>query len=279
LKLNEITVGLISQAIDYYNRIAFSGLPPKVPSPDFGSDFSVSIENFIEQFEDESTLEKGVKLRRYILRLGNSRYPFMKFVVQEHLIQDEFILSVDTHDDMFDMPSADYDGLQKIREFNRDIKLKIEDLWSLKKIPTLETLKQLIAGAGANRGDVEEEFRGKTILVVDDDQIMGDMLEEILKSKGFKVERLFDGIDAVREADPLRHDLIIMDNDMKIMDGKEACRILKEDPKRGSIPIMIASARIMDLSIINKADAYLVKPFHQDILFSFIKHIFRKENP
>jgi hypothetical protein len=39
---------------------------------------------------------------------------------------------------------------------------------------------------------------------------------------------------------------------------------------------MIASARNLDLSAINQADAYLVKPFHQDVLFSFITHILKQ---
>jgi CheY-like chemotaxis protein len=279
LKLEEISIGMITQALDLYIKVAFSGLPPKVPPPSFGSNYSESIEPYLGRFEDESTIAEGVKLRRFILRIGNMKYPFMKFVIQEHLIQDEFILLVDTHDDMFDIPTSDFEDLRRIREFNREIKLQIESLWSERNLPTLASLKKLVAGIGGRQSEKESrEFKNMTILVVDDDPVMGDTLEELLKSRGFSVERLYDGIDAVREADPLRHDMIIMDNDMKIMDGQEACRILKEDPIRCAIPIMIASARNVDISIINKADAYLVKPFHQDILFSFIRHIMKKKD-
>src|SRR6185436_890607 len=42
----------------------------------------------------------GGGLKRYALRLGNARYPFMKFVVQEHLVNGEYFFSVDTHDNL-----------------------------------------------------------------------------------------------------------------------------------------------------------------------------------
>lgn len=264
------------QAIDLYIRVAFSGLPPKVPPPPLGPDFSKSISVQLDTFECESTDDTRERLHRYVLRLGNHKYPFMKFVLQEHLIADEYIFLVDTHDDMFNMPSSEFDELRKIREFNRDIKKQIEELWSQYHIPTLSTIKSLVADSGSpDEKNLYKKYSNKAILVVDDDPEMGETLEELLKSRGFNVDRLFDGVDAVREADPLRHVLIIMDNDMKIMDGQEACRILKDDPHRSSIPIMIASARNIDIAMINRADAYLVKPFHQDVLFSFIRHILK----
>ncbi|MFH1999996.1 MAG: response regulator [Planctomycetota bacterium] len=276
MKLNEITVGMTIQAIDLYIRVAFSGLPPKIPPPTFRPDFSKSIEEQLDIFESESADDDKTHLHRYVLRLGNQKYPFMKFVLQEDLIMNEYIFLVDTHDDMFNMPSSEFDELRKIREFNREIKIQIEDLWTEFDIPTLASLKTLVADSGsAKEKDRYKKYSNKAILVVDDDQVMGETLEELLKSRGFNVDRLFDGVDAVREADPLRHVLIIMDNDMKIMDGQEACRILKEDPHKSSIPIMIASARSIDIAMINRADAYLVKPFHQDVLFSFIRHILK----
>ncbi|MHC4942950.1 MAG: response regulator [Planctomycetota bacterium] len=276
MKLKEINVSMMMRAIDLYNKVAFTGLPPKVRPPHFGSDMEESIEKFVDNFESESSPNTQAKLHRYVLRLGNRKYPFMKFVLQEHLIQDEYIFIVDTHDNMFDMASSEFDELRKIREFNQEIKKQIEALWLEYDIPTLASLKDLVAGTVTEEErNLYKPFRDKAILVVDDDPVMGETLEELLKSRGFSVERLFDGVDAVREADPMRHAMIIMDNDMKIMDGNEACRILKEDPQRASIPIMIASAGNIDISMINKADAYLIKPFHQDVLFQFIRHILR----
>lgn len=276
MKLENINVGMTALALDLYIKVAFSGLPPKVKPPSLGSDFEENIARYLDRFEAEAAEEDQAKLRRYVLRLGNRKYPFMKFVLQEHLIQDEFVFVVDTHDDMFDIPSSEFDELRKIREFNREIKKQIEVLWADRELPTLASLKELVAVSGTQEEkNLYKDFANKAILVVDDDPVMGETLEELLKSRGFNVDRLFDGVDAVREADPLRHALIIMDNDMRIMDGQEACRILKEDPKRCSIPIMIASARNIDIAMINRADAYLVKPFHQDVLFSFIRHILK----
>ena len=108
---------MIVQAIDLYNKVAFPGVPPIQSPPDLGSDYETSVAEHLDQFEFEKGKGEGIRLRRYVLRLGNSRYPFMKFVIQEHLIEDDFILLVDTHDDMFNMPSPDYDELKKIREY------------------------------------------------------------------------------------------------------------------------------------------------------------------
>jgi len=263
-------------AIDLYVKVAFSGFPPKIAPPSFGADRDRGVEELLDRFESECSPGNQTKLHRYVLRLGNRKYPFMKFVLQEHLIQDEYFFLVDTHDNMFDIASSEFDELRRIREFNQEIKKQIETLWADHEIPTLASLKDLVA-----KTVTEEEWNRykhlheKIILVVDDDPVMGETLEELLKSRGFKVDRLFDGVDAVREADPSRHALIIMDNDMKIMDGHEACRILKEDPLRSSIPIMIASAGNVDFASIHKADAYLIKPFHQDVLFSFIRHVLK----
>ena len=276
MKLKEITVGMLRKALDVYVEVAYCGETPRVRPPEFVSDETCSVGAFLDRFEDESTGGEEGRLRRYILRLGNLKYPFMKFVLQEELIQDEFIFLVDTHDDMFDIPSIDFEELRRIREFNREIKARVEQEWADMGLPTLTSLRRILSGPGRPGSGVFRDLAGKRILVVDDDPVMGETLAELLAAEGFEVERLFDGIEAVREADPTRHDLIIMDNDMKVMDGLEACRILKEDPARRHIPVMIASARNLDISVINRADAYLVKPFHKDILFSFIGHLLRK---
>lgn len=278
MKIDEISVNLINQALDLYIKVAFSGLPPKIPPPRFDADGPDSIKKHLDSFENESNQMEGPRLRRFVMRLGNIKYPFMKFVLQEHLIQDEFILLVDTHDDMFDIPTPEFEDLRKIRQYNREIKSRIESLWAKKKIPTLTSLISLIENSVVLKEQRERNAHaGKTILVVDDEPEMGDTLEALLKAGGFLVERLYDGKDAVEQADPERHTLIIMDNDMKIMDGHEACDLLKESPGKSSIPIMIASAGNIDIAKVHRAEAYLAKPFHMDSLFDFIDHILNKD--
>ncbi|MBU0755688.1 MAG: hypothetical protein KJ645_11155, partial [Planctomycetes bacterium] len=166
---------MMSRAVDLYVKIAFSGLPPKVPPPTFGMEYDEGIERYLDRFESETSSGARAKLHRYVLRLGNNKYPFMKFVLQEHLIQDEYIFLVDTHDNMFDMASSEFDELRKIREFNREIKERIESLWVECDIPTLVSLKKLVAGSAS----IEERarykaYQDKAILVVDDNPIMAE---------------------------------------------------------------------------------------------------------
>jgi len=270
LKFKEITVGITLQAIEIYQDIAYEGMSFLRSLPDFGSDLDASIVEFLDCFEKESQTKDAARLKSYILRLGNKKYPFMKLAIQEHLIENEFIFMVDTHDDMFNIPTPDFDELQKIRGYNLEIKKQIEETWTEKKIPTLSTFNACFNETETFR----EDNRHTTIMVVDDDQTLGESLVDLLKSRGFKVERRYDGIDAVRDAEPHRHDLIIMDNEMKIMDGLEACKIIKEDPLRRYIPIMIVSAGNIDFPDI--ADAVLGKPFHKNTLFQFINHLLKR---
>ena len=72
---------------------------------------------------------KEEQCRRYALRLGNHRYPWMKFVIQEYLVGGEFFFSVDTHDELRIEPdSPDYAGWLELQAFNRDLKRVIEAL-------------------------------------------------------------------------------------------------------------------------------------------------------
>lgn len=268
MRLENITVGNIIQAIEIYMKIAYMDEKPLHQPPEFDADCDVSIRENLNRFEQEPARKGEERLHRYILRLGNKQYPFMKLVLQEHLVEDDYILLVDTHDEMFAMPSPDFDALLKIRNFNQEVKDSIETIWTESELPTLYNLQQSFK----DRLEVNEGYVGRRILVVDDDRVMGESMCSLLEAKGFSVDRRYDGIEAVRDAERHRHDLIVMDNEMKIMDGVEACRIIKQDPLRGDIPIMIVSAGNIDLPDIEIADAALSKPFHMNTLFQFIDH-------
>ncbi len=268
MKLDEINVGMVIRALDIYHRVAYAGLSV-FKSPDFGHNPSHQISIYLDRFVDETIRNKKSTIRRYILRLGNGLYPFMKFVIQEQLVQNEYFFSVDTHDDMFKVAAAEDKDLARVREFNRKVKDQIEELWAKEDFPTSASLDVLIQ---EKRLLKHRKKRNRTILVVDDDHDIGRTMMLILEAQGFTVERLFDGADAVDVADAKCHDLIIMDYEMKVMDGLEACLRLKADQERCKIPIIIATTRNLDISRLGYADAFLKKPFYVDTLISFIHH-------
>jgi len=105
----------------------------------------------------------------------------------------------------------------------------------------------------------------ETILVVDDDRTNRNLLSIILKKAGYRVIEAEDGQDAIEKGLDTPVDLVLLDIMMPNMDGYEACRLLKGDPRTQDIPVIFLSAKseardkIMGLET-GGAD-YVTKPF------------------
>ena len=105
----------------------------------------------------------------------------------------------------------------------------------------------------------------ETILVVDDDKTNRSLLSIILKKAGYRVIEAEDGQDAIKKSLDTPVDLVLLDIMMPNMDGYEACRRMKEDPRTRDIPVIFLSAKtetrdkIMGLES-GGAD-YVTKPF------------------
>ena len=122
-----------------------------------------------------------------------------------------------------------------------------------------------------NKADDESipDFRGKKILLVEDNELNREIAVEILQEAGFSMETAEDGMAAVekmRHAAAGTYDLVLMDVQMPKMDGYEATREIRKlsDPEKASIPIiaMTANAFAEDRQKAFEAgmDGYLAKP-------------------
>jgi two-component system cell cycle response regulator DivK len=80
------------------------------------------------------------------------------------------------------------------------------------------------------------------LLLAEDDEFSRDMLVRRLERQGFEMIAAADGREALLAARQHRPDLIIMDLDMPILDGRGAMRALKSDPHTFKIPIIVLSA-------------------------------------
>jgi PAS domain S-box-containing protein len=89
---------------------------------------------------------------------------------------------------------------------------------------------------------VAEEGEGPLVLVCDDDPSILAVVEEILRSWGYRTASVRDGEAAVREATRLRPDAILMDMMMPGMTGSDAIEALRRRPDTRSIPVVILSA-------------------------------------
>ncbi|MCC5663702.1 PAS domain S-box protein [Nostoc sp. CHAB 5784] len=111
----------------------------------------------------------------------------------------------------------------------------------------------------------------KTILVVDDDANIRELLRQQLENEGYNVREGKDGMDAIHQIKTARPDLILLDVMMPQINGFDVAAVLKNDPQTADIPIII-------LSIIeNKErgyhigiDRYLTKPIDTEKLLNEI---------
>ena len=83
------------------------------------------------------------------------------------------------------------------------------------------------------------------ILLVEDNDLNRDMLSRRLERRGYEVVLAVDGQDGVTRAVADTPDIILMDMSLPVMDGWEATRRLRAEPKTKSIPIIALTAHAM----------------------------------
>lgn len=120
-----------------------------------------------------------------------------------------------------------------------------------------------------------EGYKGeqKYLLIVDDMQTNREVLYDILIDKGFKVNAVSSGPEALSLVDKEIPDMVLTDLVMPVMDGFELKLALREIPKMRDVPIVAVSASIADLEKVWEAgfDDFIPKPIKQKQLFHVIK--------
>jgi CheY-like chemotaxis protein len=84
----------------------------------------------------------------------------------------------------------------------------------------------------------------RTVLIVDDDQLIRTVLDEVLTRYGYSVISAKDGIEAFKELTQGNPDIIIIDKVMPNFDGFEFCSILRGLRKFHPIPIILISGQM-----------------------------------
>ena len=95
------------------------------------------------------------------------------------------------------------------------------------------------------------DFKGKHILLVEDNELNREIAQEILREYGFVVDSAENGavaVEKVSTAAPGSYDLVLMDVQMPIMDGYTATRKIRalDDPARAKLPILAMTANAFD---------------------------------
>jgi two-component system, OmpR family, alkaline phosphatase synthesis response regulator PhoP len=121
---------------------------------------------------------------------------------------------------------------------------------------------------------------GETILVVDDERDILELVRYNLEKEGFKVSCVLSGYDALAAVQEAPPDMILLDLMLPDLDGLDVCRRLKEEEKTRQVPIVMVSAKGEDTDIIlgleMGADDYITKPFSPKILLARIRSVLRR---
>lgn len=121
------------------------------------------------------------------------------------------------------------------------------------------------------------------ILVVDDEQDISDLISYNLTKEGYQVYTANNGKIAIQKAKEINPDLIILDVMMPVMDGIEACRVMRSMPEFKNTFMVFLTARSEEYSEIAGfnvgADDYIAKPIKPRALMSRINAILRRNAP
>ena len=114
----------------------------------------------------------------------------------------------------------------------------------------------------------------QTILVVEDELPIAEMVIAVLGYAGYKVVVVGNGQEALASLEDLRPDLILSDIMMPVMDGRELCKQLQAHPQHSSIPVIMMSATHNPRHRAGcKPAAFVQKPFTVEELLGAVSKI------
>ena len=123
----------------------------------------------------------------------------------------------------------------------------------------------------------------ETILVVEDDPDIVELLEYSLEREGYTVLAASDGEKGLSEARRRKPALVLLDLMLPGLDGRSICRALKEDGATKDIPVMMLTAKGEESDVVVGlefgADDYVRKPFSPRELIARIRAVMRRSQP
>ncbi|MFC1680059.1 response regulator [Elusimicrobiota bacterium] len=124
----------------------------------------------------------------------------------------------------------------------------------------------------------------KTILIVDDDESILDLLEHVVRKEGFRVERAADGQEALQKIEAQAPDLIVLDFMLPGMGGFEVVKELQMGDARGT-PVLVITGRRIDRQTVDmirqesNVKEYLEKPIKPAVLATLLHKILQTQPP
>jgi DNA-binding response OmpR family regulator len=118
------------------------------------------------------------------------------------------------------------------------------------------------------------------VLIVEDELMLADNLADKLRNEGYDVLTSPDGEDGLEKIRSQQPDLIVLDIMLPGLDGLSLCRMIQRDPNTSHIPIIMLTARGMEVDKIvgleSGADDYLVKPVALGEFLARVRAVMRR---
>ncbi len=117
----------------------------------------------------------------------------------------------------------------------------------------------------------------QTVLIIEDEQKVAELLADYIRQAGFKYEIEHDGENALTKFKQIKPDIVLLDVMLPGKDGMEICRDIRN---RSNVPIIMITARVEEvdrlLGLELGADDYICKPFSPREVIARIKAILRR---
>ena len=120
----------------------------------------------------------------------------------------------------------------------------------------------------------------KTILVVDDEEDVLELVKYNLEKNGYRVTTASTGEEAISKARSIVPNLVLLDLMLPGIDGLEVCKQLKSNPKTEQVPVIMLTAKGEESDVVVGlevgADDYITKPFSPKVLIARIRRILHR---
>ncbi|MCD4830207.1 MAG: response regulator [Anaerohalosphaeraceae bacterium] len=122
---------------------------------------------------------------------------------------------------------------------------------------------------------------GEKILIVEDEEDVMELIRYNLAKEGLHCDAVYNGQDALKKAQVMLPDLVLLDLMLPGVDGLEVCKRLKSSPQTEHIPIVMVTAKSDESDIVTGlelgADDYITKPFSPKVLVARVRAVLRRK--
>ena len=195
----------------------------------------------------EEALDMLGKSKPYILLLDIVMPKVNGYEVLEHMHSDPALSSVPVIIISNSGQPVELDRAQSLGAVDYLVKADFEPSEVLEKINKYLTSSSVPGGAGTAPAAVPvpennpEQNRSHSVLVVEDDKFLRDLLVLKLKREGFKVSEAVDGEEGLKKTRNEKPNIIVLDLIIPVKDGFAFLEEMKKDPETESIPVIVLS--------------------------------------